>query len=125
MLLFSFSAHGCLFVLLLQELKAAVASAEVPVRIKFRPPAGKDDDRHQKTCSDFRFNITIYSSAMPRIDLTTDELIVIHAGASCSPPNRTPHLHRCSQQPMNVSECRLLTRTDVPARVYPAAAHVH
>jgi hypothetical protein len=72
-------------VIVLQELKAAVASAEVPVRIKFRPPAGKDDDRHQKTCSDFRFNITIYSSAMPRIDLTTDELIVIDAGACALP----------------------------------------
>ena len=64
----------------LKELKAAMAAASVPVHIKFRPPAGKDDDRHQKTCRDFRFNITIYSSIMPMISLTTDELIVLEAG---------------------------------------------
>jgi len=64
----------------LPDLKAAMAAAEVPVRIKFRPPPGKDDDRQQKTCSDFRFNITIYSAFMPQIDLTTDEFIVVDAG---------------------------------------------
>ena len=66
----------------LQDLRAAVASAEVPVHIKFRPPHD-DGRRHQKTCSDFRFNITIYSSSMPRIDLTMDEFIVISSGTCC------------------------------------------
>lgn len=70
----------------LKELKAAMAEAAVPVHIKFRPPPGKDgggsggDKRHQKTCRDFRFNITIYSSVMPMMSLTTDELIVLEAG---------------------------------------------
>lgn len=64
----------------LQSLKTVMASATLPLAIQFRPPPGKNDDRQQKTCSDFRFNITIYSSVMPRIDLTIDEFIVVDAG---------------------------------------------